>query len=406
MAPRPARGKLANCERNARRLIPAMKHCLWLWIVLLVSPSRAEFPPVGDLPWRAAVRGWKYDFPRDHRAHRDFKTEWWYLTGNLKDQSQNSFGYELTFFRQGVLPPGKYAEIVKGEGKVSRFIQPDFKFAHFTVTDVSGRRFYFAQKVSRGAFGEAGFADGVESPLVWLENWSLECQQNGVWRIKASATSPDISVDLQVTPLKPPVLHGTDGISQKANGIGNASHYYSFSRLETVGDIAVSKSGPKRHVRGESWFDHEWSSNQLADEQIGWNWFCIQFDDNTELMLYAMRRRDGTVDAHSSGTWIDASRQTIHLAQKDFELLPGKTWNSDKTPAKYPVEWKIRVPSLQLEINVQTPVANQELVLPGISYWEGVITAVGKRNGSALQGKGYMELTGYANPLEGLRGSR
>ena len=212
-----------------------------------------------------------------------------------------------------------------------------------------------------------------------------------------------MSIDLEVVPVKPLVIEGTDGVSQKAAGQGNASYYYSFTRLKTSGTLAVG-GGKAQPVKGESWFDHEWASNQLAQDQIGWDWFCFQFDDQTELMLYAMRRRDGSVDPVSSGTLVAADGQVEHLKFDEFTLRPTRTWHSKQTDATYPLAWQVEIPSHHLSFAVESRLDSQELVLPPISYWEGAIRAEGHRGDQALRGHGYMELAGYASALKGLQG--
>jgi predicted secreted hydrolase len=360
--------------------------------------------------WKLALPGWEYRFPADHAVHPDFKTEWWYFTGNLEDKATGrAFGYELTFFRQGVLPPCK----LPPAGERSRFVQSDFKFAHFAISDLKGQKFNYAQKTTRGAFGEAGFGPapgaalpGGEQRLVWLDDWNLTPLPDGSWQITARAkATAGMAINLNVKPVKGPVIEGTGGVSQKSAGVGNASHYYSFTRLQTVGTLSLDtiKGGAALAVSGESWFDHEWASNQLAADQIGWNWFCLQFDDGTELMLYAMRKRDGGIDPVSSGTWIDANGNSEHLRREDFQLRPLKTWRSAATGAVYPVSWQIGIPARQMEFTIRTRLDNQELVVPPISYWEGAIQAAGRRAGREITGRGYMELTGYAGELTGLK---
>jgi predicted secreted hydrolase len=364
----------------------------------------AESPLPG---WQLALPGWVYAFPRDHAVHTDFKTEWWYFTGHLQDAAGHAYGYELTFFREGVLPPGSNAGVAQPGEPRSRFVQNDFKFAHFAISDLAGGKFYFAQKTSRGAFGEAGFgggSGGADGRLAWLDNWSLTPQADGAWRITARLQTPvPLAIDLRVVPTKPPVIEGAEGISRKAAGAGNASHYYSFTRLTTTGTLTKGADGAGQPVHGQSWFDHEWASNQLAADQVGWDWFCCQFDDNTELMLYAMRRRDGSVDPASSGTLIDANGGTTYLARSDFSLRPLKTWHSSATGADYPIQWQVNIPSRQLALTVQPRLKDQELALPDISYWEGATGIIGTRAGRAITGEGYMELTGYTGALKGLQ---
>ena len=379
-------------------------------LVTFVSSGQAQEKPSAT-DWSLAVPGWLYRFPADHAWHPDYKTEWWYFTGNLQTDAGKSYGYELTFFRQGTVPPDRLASLFQVGQPHSRFVQGDFKFAHFAVSDLDGHHFYFTERTMRGAFGEAGFGPAPSDdpavprePLAWLEDWRLAPQPDGAWRITAHAASPTLmSIDFQLRPAKPPVIHGAEGVSQKAAGLGNASHYYSFTRLETTGTMALGENAAATNIHGDSWFDHEWASNQLAGDQVGWDWFCFQFDDRTELMLYAMRRRDGSVDPVSAGTFVDAAGKSVHLNREDFRLEPTRTWKSKQTDATYPVAWQVNIPGLQLAFALEPALDDQELVLPPISYWEGATRVTGQRAGKAVSGKGYMELTGYAGALKGLQ---
>jgi predicted secreted hydrolase len=343
-----------------------------------------------DQSWRIAEPGWTYQFPRDHHVHSDFKTEWWYFTGNLFDEGGKRFGYELTFFREGIRPPRERGETL------SRFIVDDLKFAHFTVTDVTGKRFSFLQKTSRGSFGEAGFAS--DDRIAWIESWNLRLDASG--RFEIAADSADASVRLQLIPENPPLVHGQEGISAKASGEGHASHYYSIARLTSRGELRVGNS--TKAVRGESWFDHEWATNQLAPNQAGWNWLCVQFSDGSALMLYQMRLTNGGIDPVSSGTLIASDGSTTFVPGSAFDMVPGHFWKSTKSGANYPIGWRIRLPEQALDFTVTTPVEDQELALPPLTYWEGAIDAAGECRGKAITGRGYLELTGYAGALRGL----
>jgi predicted secreted hydrolase len=354
-------------------------------LVFLVLCCVAQAQPL----WRLSLPGWQYVFPRDHQAHSEFKTEWWYFTGNLRDESGRRFGYQLTFFRQGIRPPS-----LRGN-TTSRFICDEFKFAHFALSDPRGERFRFVQKTSRGAFGEAGFSDGDR--LAWIDDWELRQAGEGM-RFKAS--NADVALSLEVKPQKPWVIHGRDGLSQKAAGEGRATHYYSGTRLATAGELTIA--GRKSAVRGSSWFDQEWGSNQLTPDQIGWNWFALQFADGTELMLYQMRLKDGGIDPNSSGTFVAADGSTRQLRATEYTLKPTRWWTSKATGGKYPVAWEFEVAVLELKAAVSTPMQKQELEIAPIAYWEGMVDAAGTRAGKALKGEGYVELTGYAGALVGL----
>jgi predicted secreted hydrolase len=211
---------------------------LVLLALLLLSFVSAAFAA----EWEKAEPGWRYEFPRDHRIHEEFKTEWWYFTGNLADAAGRHFGYQLTFFRQGIRHPHER------DPAMSRFVVGDLKFAHFTITDVAGRQFRFDQKASRGAFGEAGFNDGDR--VAWIQSWTLRLEPDDVFHLVADM--PEASLDLRVRAAKPPVIHGEDGISRKAASEGHASHYYSLTRLQSSGELRVD--GRTFAVTGESWF--------------------------------------------------------------------------------------------------------------------------------------------------------
>lgn len=340
--------------------------------------------------WKVAEPGWQYEFPRDHHWHDQFKTEWWYFTGNLTNAHGRRFGYELTFFRQGIRPQMERTE------PTSRFVVDDLKFAHFTITDAFRKQFLFHEKVSRGSFGEAGF--GAAERLAWIDSWNLKLNADGTFDLTADAA--DAQVQLHLAPKKPPVVHGRGGISQKAQGEGHASHYYSITRLETTGSVRVQMESFR--VTGESWFDHEWATNQLAPGQAGWNWLSAQFDDKSELMLYQMRLTNGAVDPVSSGTFVRADGSSIALTSADFQLTPQVFWKSKATHADYPIGWRVNLPREQLQFTIRPLLQNQELVFSPLIYWEGAFDLVGTRAGKSTRGYGYLELTGYAAPLHEL----
>ena len=348
----------------------------------------AATAPAREPDWALSLPGWQYEFPRDHFSHPDFKTEWWYFTGNLTAADGRELGFQLTFFRQGVR---------RGDEADTRFAVDDIKLAHFAVTDITGRKFRFAQKVSRGSFGEAGFSDGDR--IAWIDDWALHLTGPGRFRLEAK--DADFALVLDLTAEKEPVFHGEDGVSRKAEGEGRASHYYSFTRLAAEGTVTLG--GRETAVEGWSWFDQEWATNQLTENQTGWDWLSLQFEDNTELMLFQIRLKDGGRDPFSHGTWIDADGNTIPIKDGDFELVPGRVWRSKDTGGDYPVEWKLRIPKLDLELEVTAAMDEQELVLQPIAYWEGSVRGRGMRDGQAVQGRGYLEMTGYAGGLVGLQ---
>jgi predicted secreted hydrolase len=356
---------------------------LFLVLSLLATSVRAD--------WRLALPGWNYEFPRDHRNHPEFKTEWWYFTGNLKAADGRPFGYQLTFFRQGILPLD--ADIIP----LSHFVTNSVKFAHFALSDLSAGNFRFAQKVSRGAYGEAGFGRGKQ--LAWIEEWSCTLDEDGAFLLKGAAD--DFSLELTLRPSKPPVIHGQDGVSRKAEGEGRASHYYSFTRLSSEGVLRLG--GEEIAVSGFSWFDHEWATNQLAGNQLGWDWFSLQFEDGSDLMLFQIRTKGGGRDPNSAGTFVDAQGTVTSLAESDFTLEPVDTWSSTASGGQYPIKWRITIPRLQMQCEVSAALNDQELRLKPIMYWEGSIRANGTVGNKDLRGSGYLEMTGYAGPVAGIQ---
>ena len=368
------------------RILHGLILLLWLTLLSGIVASAEE--------WRIAQPGWKYAFPRDHWPHPEFKTEWWYFTGEIRTKEGRRFGYQITFFRQGIRPPA-----VRGEGS-SRFVVNDLSFAHAALTDVHEKRFRFAEKHSRGAFGESGFgrSDHSDNRVAWIAPWQLTLDDHGDYSVRANVQGAELVLRYHAE--KPWTAHGNNGVSQKAAGEGHASHYYSGTRLRTEGMLKLD--GQTLEVAGESWFDHEWATNQLTPEQLGWNWLSLQFEDGTELMLYQMRLRNGGLDPFSSGTFIDQSGRAQELAWDDYQLEPLRFWESPETHAGYPITWRLSIPKLNLSAEVTTPVPGQELALSPVSYWEGLIDIAGTRDQKPLKGHGYMELTGYTGALVGL----
>ena len=280
---------------------------------------------------------------------------------------------------------------------LSHFVTSSIKFAHFAVSDIKGGAFHFFQTLSRGAFGEAGF--GERQRLAWIGDWSCEFDGDGAFRIEAKAD--DLSLELTLQPAKPLVIHGQGGISKKAEGEGRASHYYSFTRLGSKGILRMGNE--QFAVSGLSWFDHEWTTNQLAANQVGWDWFSLQFDDGSDLALAQLRTRNGGRDVNSAGTFVDAEGVATSVAEVDFTLEPVETWSSSKSGGSYPVKWRITIPRLQMDLEVRAALKDQELRLKPIVYWEGSVRVEGTVGGRSVKGSGYLEMTGYAGPIVGMQ---
>jgi predicted secreted hydrolase len=355
-------------------------------ILSFCFPSRGEGK--SDFTYQLALPGRKFSFPADHFSHPNFKTEWWYYTGHLETERGKRYGYQVTFFRFGLRDRQK-------DSKDQRPLFSELYMAHFALSDVTNKKFVFRERINRGYDNKAGAA--TDRYLVWNEDWKVEGDDKN-HRIQVNDRGTDLRLSLKS--LKPPVLHGQNGLSQKGEGEGRASYYYSLTRMEAEGTVTISAK--KEKVRGVSWMDHEFGSNQLREDQTGWDWFSIQLDNETELMLYALRRKDSSVDPYSSGTLIKADGTTKHLALKDFSIKVLERWKSPKSGADYPMKWKVAVPSEEIDLEI-TPVFNdQELITDRstrVTYWEGAVRISGTARRKPVSGDGYVEMTGYAGKL-------
>jgi predicted secreted hydrolase len=331
----------------------------------------------------------KLSFPQDFGPKPDYLTEWWYYTGNLQTNDGRHFGYQLTLFRRAIEPPGDQAP------RTSDWAANQVYMAHFTLTDVSAKKFHFFERFERGAAGLAG-ATLTPAFQVWLHDWSVEQIGPDTYRLKAQEDG--VAVDLQMTDTKGPVLQGDQGYSQKGPQPGNASLYFSQTHLESKGKVTIE--GQAYLVSGLSWMDREISTSALSKGEVGWDWFALQLNDGSELMAYVLRRSDGTIGQFSSGTLIGPNGETRHLTREDFRITTESTWKSPHSGGLYPARWKLSVPSAELELDIQPQLADQELNVSFI-YWEGAVSFSGTHHGNAVTGYGYVELTGYAKSMEG-----
>jgi len=342
--------------------------------------------------WRQAIGPWNWTFPRDHGSHPEFRTEWWYFTGNLNDLLKKSYGFQLTFFRQGLFS--------KARDRNSSWSIRDVYLAHFTLTDVGQGQFWFSERASRKGPGLSGASErGMD---LWLLNWRGKMEGQ---KIRLEARHQEMALSLDLYPRKPLVFHGLNGLSQKGPGKGQASYYYSYTDLEVEGRIKTPLSREPFQVNGIGWFDHEFGSNQLASNQIGWDWFSLHFSDGQDLMIYLLRKKDGTMELSSSGTLVKRSGEGVHLTLSDIRVEVLDYWKSSKSGGRYPSRWRIKVPSHKIELDVSPLVSSQELLTEGstgVIYWEGAVEGSGRSAGQPITCKGYIELTGYAGTLGGL----
>jgi len=354
---------------------------------------------------RATVPG-AIEFPRDLGPHNDYQTEWWYYTGNLDAADGRRFGFQFTIFRRALTPEEAAANAAGGAtgqdesnpalpaGGVSDWRSNQVYLAHFTISDIDAGQFYPAERFSRGA---AGLAGATAAPYrVWLEDWSVEEVAPGQVRLRAQTA--DAALDLTLTQTLPPVLHGDGGLSQKGPEPGNASYYYSIVQQRAAGTVRAG--GETFDVTGLAWKDHEWSTSALSAGAIGWDWISLQLDNGGALMLFEIRRADGTREALSAGSYITPDGAVQHLALGDWTLEVTGTWTSPTSGGEYPAGWRISVPSVGLELEGRPQMPNQELNV-STTYWEGAVEFNGTLGGAPLSAEGYIELTGYAGSMEG-----
>ena len=360
-------------------LLPLVSLVSW-WLILAPAAEGGEF--------RRALPGYIFSFPRDHYAHDEFRTEWWYYTGHLRAGNGEEYGYQVTFFRSGV---------AEARANPSRWAAKNLYLAHFAISDIPRKTFRYFERVNRAGPDGSGAGASDKELRVWNGDWELS-GGGGTQRLRAR--EGEIAVDLTLVSQKPPVIHGERGISQKGEGRGHASHYYSLTRLKTEGTLSIR--GKTTPVAGLSWMDHEFGSTQLNPDQVGWDWFSLQFDDGTELMLYIIRKSDGGPDPHSAGTWVGADGRTARLRQREFSVEVLDRWKSPRGKGVYPMQWRLRVPALGLDVTLTPAFPDQELDTAKstrVIYWEGAVFAQGAAQSRPLKGRGYVEMTGYAEPF-------
>ncbi len=334
-----------------------------------------------------AVGPYDWQFPADFGPHPAYQTEWWYYTGNLAGADGQRFGFQFTVFRRAIAPQAVESD--------SDWRTNQVYMAHFTVTDVAGARFYQHQRFSRGG---AGLAGATTAPVyrVWLEDWQVIAPDAEARSTRITAREGDVAVDLTLEQVKPPALQGEGGLSPKSDEPGNASYYYSLSRLLTTGTIAIA--GREYAVSGTTWQDHEFSTSALGGDALGWDWFGLHFDDDRELMLGRIRLNEGGFEPVFGGLLVLPDGSTRRIAAQDFTLDVTATWTSPHTGATYPAGWRVRLDLGEAEPLTfsLTPLLDDQELHEGIAYWEGAVRIEGD-----VTGYGYAELTGYAGTMNG-----
>lgn len=333
-----------------------------------------------------AIAPYDWNFPADFGAHPDFLTEWWYYTGNVATEDGRHFGYQFTIFRRAITPESTETD--------SEWRTNQVYLAHFTVSDIDDNAFYHDQRFSRGS---ADLAGATVDPVyrVWLEDWQIIALNEDASLVQINAVTDDFVINLTLEQAKPPALQGDNGLSQKSADEGNASYYYTLSRLITQGEITIGDE--IFTVSGNTWKDHEFSTSALGTGAQGWDWFGLIFDNDTELMVGQIRLEDGGTEPAFGALMIYPDGTTEYLASDSFTITPTDTWISPHTGAEYPSGWEMTVTTSQQTFNftVEPLMRDQELVDTDPSYWEGAVRITGD-----VTGYGYAELTGYTGSMQ------
>jgi predicted secreted hydrolase len=367
-----------------------------LQLMVLLTVAACSNAPEKRTDGYAQVTGpCNLSFPGDHGPHPGYRTEWWYYTGNLTDAHQRRFGFQLTFFRRRLKPP---ADRKDWPDPASPWRTDQVYLAHAALTDIAGRRHLQAEKMARPVLSLAGAEQENGAWKIYLENWQAVIAPDG-HHLRADADG--YALTLALKPDKPLVLHGDAGYSRKGQTPERASCYYSFTRLRADGTLTLD--GTPHRVQGTAWMDHEFSTAALQPGITGWDWFSLQLSDRTEIMIFLLRQRDGSLNPASSGTYVTPSGQAQHLRREDVHIEALDFWTSPHTGARYPVTWKIEVAPFNDEFIVTAGLADQEMRTArstGVVYWEGSVRVKGTARGKPVEGVGYVELTGYDKPFD------
>ncbi len=343
--------------------------------------TRAGWP--SEVSYPAVTAGRTLVFPRDHGAHPDFRTEWWYVTGWLKTPRGEDLGFQVTFFRTRT----PYAS-----DNPSAFAPRQLILAHAALADPKLGRLRHDQRAARSALGVAGADEGTTR--TWIDAWRLALEGNAY---RAVIPARDFGLDLAFASDRAPLLQGTNGVSRKGPGEGEASYYYSRPGLTVTGSI--ERGAGREPVIGRAWLDHEWSSQYMASGAAGWDWIGINLDDGGALMAFRMRGKDGGV-LYAGGTLMRPDGSTRALGPAEITFTPLRQWRSPRTGTSYPVS--IRVQAGDAAWRVEPLLDDQELdsrVSTATIYWEGAVRVFREGGVAGPAGRGYLELTGYWQPM-------
>ena len=361
---------LTACDRSTQAPEPA---------TIRVDEAMGGMPDPG---FARAFEPREFLFPQDHGPHPDFATEWWYLTGNLFTADGRRFGYQFTLFRVGLHPDEAAGD--------SDWRSNQLYMGHLAVSDIAGARHHSAERFARAAAGLAGAQTGPFA--VWLGPWRLHSERD-FFPLSLEAQHEEFGLDLRLDAGKPMVLQGERGLSRKSATPGNASYYYSYTRLLTSGQVRIGETSFE--VQGDSWMDREWSSSALDVDQAGWDWFALQLQDGRELMFYQLRTHEGAMHPFSRGVLVQQDGSVRPLLPEQVRLTPLDVWQAEDA-TRYPVDWRLQVPDLGLDLEVSAVLDDQRMDHT-VQYWEGAVDVSGSH-----AGVGYLELSGYAGSGGGI----
>ncbi len=371
---------------------------IWVIAIGLILIGTSVVFSEEDNGYARVIGPCRLKFPADHGAHPDYRTEWWYYTGNLETEEGRPFGFQLTIFRRQISPPDARKT---WPDPPSGWRTQQVYLGHAALSDISGGRHFSAEDVARGALQLAGVNQTLDTTTIFLKRWRIRIGPDGH---KLSVSSDDFQLDLDMQPAKPVVLHGDQGYSRKGDSEERASCYYSFTRLKSNGRLKINEQ--EYAVKGTGWMDHEFSTAPLQEGIEGWDWLSLQLDSNKELMIYILRQSDGSPHPASSGTIVGANGKMRHLSLADFHLAVLAHWRSPHSGGLYPARWQLSVPAEKITLSINPNQADQEMRTPGstgVTYWEGSVSVNGKADGVRVSGMGYVELTGYAGIFENLK---
>lgn len=342
--------------------------------VAYAAPSRAapEYAPV--------TPGHALEFPADHGSHPQFRTEWWYITGWLRTERGESLGFQITFFR---------TKPDVDDANPSSFTPHQLFIAHCAISDAAHGRLWQDQRIRRAGFD---LAQATEGDLhVWIDRWTLQRKDSTyVAKIRAE----DFSFDLVLSETEPVLINGDAGVSRKGKSPGSASYYYSLPHLRVSGTIG--RQDRTDGVTGEAWLDHEWSSEYLEAGAVGWDWIGINLDDGAALMAFRIRGTHGET-RWAGGTFRSGDGHTRILEPADVDFRAGSVWTSPRTGIAYPVRWTVRAGGHEFALEpLLDDQENDTRLSTGAIYWEGAVRAYENKR---PVGRGYLELTGYGDPL-------